>query len=172
MSLIFGALLSVCFSVFQCCVYSQKQDARVPKKMGDVRATTASPTETETSLVTTCTEAQSLAVATQVVVYCLIALGIVLNTAVSVLMLRNKVVGKNVSNFFIFHLSVVDLVFRVLVTAPLVYMTVGSSIENITIACKGTFFVSAMCGCATFVSLVLIALDVYKESSYTLRGNV
>ena len=129
-----------------------------------------STTLKQTSLVTTCGQAESLAVATQVAVYCLVALGIVLNVAVSVLMLRNRVVGKNMSNYFIFHLSVVDVVFRVLVTVPLVYMTVGSSVRNVSVACKGYVFVTATCGCATFVSLFAIAVDVYKESNNTLRG--
>ena len=118
----------------------------------------------------TCDNAKQLARTSESLCFLLIFIGIVINASVCGIMLRNKIVLKNFSNFFVFHLSVVDLVFRLLTVRPLIYLSVVYTADNEHIPCKLFQFFSSICGAAFFVTLVVISVDVYRDASSPLKG--
>ena len=118
----------------------------------------------------TCSTAKEIARISEGLVFFLIFLGIVINTTVCGIMTRNKCVLKNLSNFFVFHLSVVDLIFRFTTVGPLIYLSTVYTKEQADIPCKLFHFFSAICGASFFVTLVLISVDVYRDASSPLKG--
>lgn len=118
----------------------------------------------------TCATAKQIAKASEVTVFFLIFTGIVINATVCGVMLKNKCVLKNLSNFFVFHLSVADLIFRVLTVGPLIYLSTVFSAKEGTVPCKLLHFFSSACGAAFFVSLLVISVDVYRDAAYPLKG--
>lgn len=121
-------------------------------------------------LLMTCDAAKTLAKTSEAAVFCLIFLGIAINATVCGVMLRNKCVLKNLSNFFVFHLSVADLIFRLLTVGPLIYLSSVLNTEKSPIACKLYHFFSSACGAAFFVTLVVISVDVYRDAASPLKG--
>ena len=113
----------------------------------------------------TCDNARQLARSSESLFFVLIFIGIVINASVCGVMLRNKIVLKNLSNFFVFHLSAVDLVFRLLTVGPLIYLSVVYTSDKEDIPCKFFQFSSSICGAAFFVTLVVISVDVYRDAS-------
>ena len=113
----------------------------------------------------TCDNARQLARSSESLCFVLIFIGIVINASVCGVMLRNKIVLKNLSNFFVFHLSAVDLVFRLLTVGPLIYLSVVYTSDKEDIPCKFFQFSSSICGAAFFVTLVVISVDVYRDAS-------
>lgn len=128
-----------------------------------------SPSEDDV-LVMSCDTAKQIARISEATVFCLIFLGIVINATVCGIMLRNKCVLKNLSNFFVFHLSVVDLIFRLLTVGPLIYLSTVYTTGQAAIPCKLLHFFSAACGAAFFVTLVVISVDVYRDAASPLKG--
>ena len=118
----------------------------------------------------TCDTAKLIARISEGLVFSLIILGIVINATVCGIMLRNKCVLKNLSNFFVFHLSVVDLIFRLMTVGPLIYLSTVYTTEEAAIPCKLFHFFSAACGAAFFVTLVVISVDVYRDAASPLKG--
>lgn len=121
-------------------------------------------------LLMTCETAKTIAKTSEATVFCLIFLGIVINATVCGVMLKNKCVLKNLSNFFVFHLSVVDLIFRLLTVGPITYLSRVYSTEKSAIPCKLLHFFSSACGAAFFVTLVVISVDVYRDAASPLKG--
>ena len=117
----------------------------------------------------TCNTAKEIARISERVVFFLIFLGVVINATVSGIMIRNKCVLKNLSNFFVFHLSVVDLIFRLTTVRPLIYLSTVYTREQAVIPCKFFHFFSAICGAAFFVTLVVISVDVYRNAASPLK---
>ena len=94
--------------------------------------------------------------------------GMIVNAAICYVMLRGKRYKRNSSNFFITHLSVVELVYRVLVFPIIAYFTVpASEIKNIQ--CKVITFFAKTSASAIFVSLVAIAADRYQNIAHPLK---
>lgn len=118
----------------------------------------------------TCSTAKEIARISEGVVFFLIFLGVVINATVCGIMIRNKCVLKNLSNFFVFHLSVVDLIFRLTTVGPLIYLSTVYTREEAGIPCKLFHFFSAICGAAFFVTLVVISVDVYRDAASPLKG--
>lgn len=117
-----------------------------------------------------CDTAKQLARISEATVFSLISLGIVINATVCGIMLRNKCVLKNLSNFFVFHLSAVDLIFRLLTVGPFIYLSTVFTTGEAKIPCKLFHFFSATCGAAFFVTLVVISVDVYRDAASPLKG--
>ena len=99
----------------------------------------------------------------------IIVLGIIFNTTICYVMLRGKRYKRNSSNFFITHLSVVELVYRILVFPLIIYFAVPASGIN-TFQCKVTTFLSKTSASAIFVSLVAIATDRYQSIIHPLKA--
>jgi len=99
----------------------------------------------------------------------IIVLGIIVNAAIGYVMLRGKRYKRNSSNFFITHLSVVELVYRLLVFPLIIYFAVPASGVN-TFQCKVTAFLSKTSASAIFVSLVAIATDRYQSIVHPLKA--
>ncbi|XP_078378108.1 neuropeptide FF receptor 1-like [Oculina patagonica] len=94
--------------------------------------------------------------------------GIIVNAAICYVMLRGKRYKRNSSNFFITHLSVVELVCRLLIFPVFIYLTVPSSkIE--TFPCKAITFFTKTPASAIFVSLVAIAADRHQNILHPLK---
>lgn len=121
-------------------------------------------------LMMTCTTAKQIATTSEAIVFSLIFIGIVINATVCGVMLKNKCVLKNLSNFFVFHLSVADLIFRLLTVGPLIYLSAVYSTEQGGVSCKLLHFFSSACGAAFFVSLLVISVDVYRDAASPLKG--
>ena len=99
----------------------------------------------------------------------LIVLGVILNGAICFVMLRGKRYKKNTSNFFILHLSVIELVIRLLIGPIVVYSLVATSkIESIQ--CKFLSLFSNTFASATFISLAAIATDRYQNIVYPMKA--
>ena len=112
-----------------------------------------------------CNTAKEIARISEGEVFLLIFLGVVINATVCGIMIRNKCVLKNFSNFFVFHLSVVDLIFLLTTVGPLIYLSTVYTREHAVIPCKFFHFFSAICGVAFFVTLVVISVDVYRDAA-------
>ena len=99
----------------------------------------------------------------------IIALGIIINATICYVMLRGKRYNRNSSNFFITHLSVVELVYRLLVFPLIIYFAVPATEIN-TFQCKVTAFLSKTSASAIFVSLVAIATDRHRNIVHPLKA--
>lgn len=135
-----------------------------------LRLNMSSPTSGHDAFFMTCDTAKLIARISESLVFSLIFLGIVINSTVCGIMLRNKCVLKNLSNFFVFHLSVVDLIFRLLTVGPLIYLSTVYTTEQAHIPCKLFHFFSSACGAAFFVTLVVVSVDVYRDAAMPLKG--
>ena len=98
-----------------------------------------------------------------------ILLGITVNTAICYVMLRGKRYKRNSSNFFITHLSVVELVYRLLVFPLIIYFAVPASGINMY-QCKAISFFTKTFASAIFVSLVVIAIDRHQNIVHPLKS--
>ena len=99
----------------------------------------------------------------------ILVLGIIVNAAICYVMLRGRRYKRNSSNFFITHLSVVELVYRLLVFPLIIYFAVPASEIN-TFQCKVTAFLSKTSASAIFVSLVAIATDRHQSIVHSLKA--
>ncbi|XP_031564018.1 neuropeptide FF receptor 2-like [Actinia tenebrosa] len=100
----------------------------------------------------------------------LIITGIVLNTLVCYVMIKSKRYLKNISCFFITHMAAVDLFCRVVLIPVVVYMSLPTKAVQSPIPCKISTFVSNSCAGAIFGSLVVIAIDRYRNIVHPLRS--
>ncbi|XP_020609961.1 neuropeptide FF receptor 1-like [Orbicella faveolata] len=98
-----------------------------------------------------------------------IVLGIIVNATICYVMLRKKRYKRNSSNFFITHLSVVELVHRLLVFPLMVYFVVPATGIK-TFQCKAISFFSKTSASAIFVSLVVIAIDRHQKIVHPLQS--
>ncbi|XP_020629602.1 neuropeptide FF receptor 2-like [Orbicella faveolata] len=99
----------------------------------------------------------------------IIVLGVIVNATICYVMLRGKRYKRNSSNFFITHLSMVELVYRLLVFPLTIYFAVPASGIN-TFQCRVTAFLSKTSASAIFVSLVAIATDRYQSIVHPLKA--
>ena len=85
-------------------------------------------------------------------------------------MVRKKRYQRNGSNFFIMHLSVMELMitYRFLVFPIMVFFAVITSRIK-SVQCKAMPFFSETCASAIFVSLVAIATDRYQSIVHPLK---
>lgn len=95
--------------------------------------------------------------------------GIIVNAGICYVMLRGKRYKRNSSNFFITHLSVVELVYRLLVFPLLIYFAVPASGINMY-QCKAISFFTKTSASAIFVSLAVIAIDRHQKIVYPLKS--
>jgi len=103
-------------------------------------------------------------------IYLLVILsGIIVNAAICYVMLRGKRFKRNSSNFFITHLSVVELVYRLLVFPLIVYFAVPASGINMY-QCKAISFITKTSASAILVSLVVIAIDRHQNIVHPLKS--
>ena len=103
-------------------------------------------------------------------IYLLVILsGIIVNAAICYVMLRGKRYKRNSSNFFITHLSVVELVYRILVFPLIVYFAVPASGINMY-QCKAISFFTKTSASVIFVSLVVIAIDRHQNIVHPLKS--
>ena len=99
----------------------------------------------------------------------LFVLGIVANGVICFVMLPGKRYKKNTSNFYILHLSVTDLVSRLLIDPIVVYTAVtASKIESIQ--CKFISLFSNSFASATFISLAAMATDRYQNIVHPMKA--
>lgn len=99
----------------------------------------------------------------------LIVLGIIVNAIICYVMLRGKRYKRNSSNLFITHLSVVELVHRLVIFPILISFAIpASGIQSFQ--CKVVSFFSHVSASAIFVSLVAIAADRYQNIVHPLAN--
>ena len=98
-----------------------------------------------------------------------IVLGIIVNTTICYVMLRGKRYKRNRSNFFITHLSLLELVHRLLVFPLIVYFAVPATGIN-KFQCKALSFFSKTSSSAIFFSLVVIAVDRHQNIVHPLKS--
>ncbi|XP_078378054.1 neuropeptide FF receptor 1-like [Oculina patagonica] len=99
----------------------------------------------------------------------LIVLGVVVNGAICSVMLRGKRYKKNTSNFFILHLSITELVSRLLIFPIVVHsLAATSAIESVQ--CKFLTLISKTFASATFTSLAAIAIDRYQNILHPMKA--
>ena len=99
----------------------------------------------------------------------LFVFGIVTNGVICFVMLRGKRYKKNTSNFYILHLSVTELVLRLLVFPTVVYSLMTTS-EIESIQCKFLCLFSNTFASTTFISLAAIATDRYQNIAYPMKA--
>ena len=97
-----------------------------------------------------------------------IVLGIIVNAAICYVMVRKKRYKRNGSNFFIMHLSVMELTYRFLVFPIIISFAVPTTGIK-SIQCKAISFFSETCTSAIFVSLAAIATDRYQNIVHPLK---
>ena len=97
-----------------------------------------------------------------------IVLGIIVNAIICYVMVRKKRYQTNGSNFFIMHLSVMELTYRFLVFPIIISFAVPTSGIK-SVQCKAMSFFSETCASAIFVSLVTIATDRYQNIVHPLK---
>lgn len=93
---------------------------------------------------------------------CLVIVGVMANITVCIVMVRGRRFKKHLSNFMLFHLSITDIVYR-LIVVPGQYAAILYPIENKpTMLCKvaKTFLYTVYT--AVFTSLVIIAFDRHQ----------
>lgn len=100
-----------------------------------------------------------------ITVPCLLAVGILINAVMCVDMVCRKEYSTGLANFFVFHLSLVDLTFRVVTIVPWILLMKTDSTEESRNPCKALQTIDAMCGAAFFTTLVLIFWYYYRRSS-------
>ena len=98
-----------------------------------------------------------------------ILLGIIINVSICYVMLRGKRYRRNCSNFFIMHLSLMELVHRFLVF-PIIILFAVPSLGITAVQCKALSFFSEICTSAIFLSLVAIATDRYQNIAHPLES--
>ena len=98
----------------------------------------------------------------------LIVIGIFVNGAVSLVMLRGKRFKNNASNFFIFHITLTELAIR-LVLFLLSLHSLLSTEETKIFQCKILTLFSNTFSSAIFVSLLAIALDGHCNIIYPMK---
>lgn len=89
-------------------------------------------------------------------------LGIVANVTVCAVMIRSKRIWKNLSSFLIFHLSLSDLILR-LVAMPIGFLVLSASAGSVLWKCKVYIFVLQTCAATIFASLAAIAWERQKN---------
>ena len=101
----------------------------------------------------------------------LFVMGIISNVLVCVVMVRTGRIRKNLSNVFIFNLSLLEVSFRVVIFPLYVLvklpLTLGFSTPAV---CKLTSFLYSAWGTAVFCSTVVIALDRYNNIVSPLKS--
>lgn len=99
----------------------------------------------------------------------LTVIGIFVNGAVSLVMLRGKRFKKNASNFFIFNITFTELAIR-LVLFPLLLHSLLSTEGTEIFQCKILTLFSNTFSSVIFVSLLAIALDRYCNIIYPMKS--
>ena len=97
-----------------------------------------------------------------------IVLGIIVNAVICYVMVREKRYKRNGSNFFIMHLSVMELVYRFIIF-PVIITFAVPTLGIKSVQCKVITFFSKTCTSAIFVSLVAIATDRYQNIVHPLK---
>lgn len=82
--------------------------------------------------------------------------------------MRSKTYNSSLVNFFVFKLSLVDIVFRLATIVPWVLLLVSDSTEESKNPCRALQAIDAMCGAAFFITLALISWNYYDKLN--LRG--
>ena len=95
-------------------------------------------------------------------------LGVIVDAIICWVMITSKIFKKNLSNYFIFHLSVTELLF-LFVGIPLVTIFTASKDPN-SLQCRIEFFFSRTCAAAIFAFLSGIALDRYFNIARPLKS--
>ena len=95
--------------------------------------------------------------------------GMIINATICCVMLRGKRYKRNSSNFFITHVSVVELVRRLLVFPFIVYFAVPATGIK-TFQCKALSFFSKTSASAIIASLVVIAIDRHQKIVHPLKS--
>lgn len=99
----------------------------------------------------------------------LIVLGIIVNAIICCVMLRGNRYKRNSSNLFLTHLSVVELVYRLVIFPILIYFAVPAwGIQSFQ--CKVVSFFTHISASAIFVSLAAIAADRYRNIVHPLEN--
>lgn len=99
----------------------------------------------------------------------LFVFGIVANGVICFVTIRGKRYKKNTSNFFILHLSLTELVLRLLIFPIVVYCLITMS-EIESVQCKFLSLFSNTFASAAFISLAAIASDRYQNIVYPMKA--
>ena len=97
----------------------------------------------------------------------LAVVSVICSLGICVVMLKSKMIKKNISNYFIFHLSITELLF-LLVGTPLIVTFTTKKDPNPT-QCKVEFFITRACAATIFSLLSGIALDRYFSIAHPLK---
>ena len=88
-----------------------------------------------------------------------LVLGLVSNLFVCYIMTRSKLTGKSISNFYIFHLSVAEVIYRIVLSVLKIFMSVTDYRLISDDQCKAMEFFSHATCAAVFILLAGIAMD-------------
>lgn len=93
----------------------------------------------------------------------LVIIGVLANITVCIVLVRDCHFKKHISNFMLFHLSITDMVYR-LIVVPVQLIALYLPIENKpALLCKFAKTLSSAVHAAVFTSLVAIALDRHES---------
>ena len=117
-----------------------------------------------------CQTANTIDLVWRITVPCLLFVGFVINIVMCAGMIFRKVHSTSLVNFLVFHLSLVDLIFRVATAVPWILLLTTDSTDESRRPCKALQTIDAMCGAAFFTTLFVIIWHYYHKTS--LRSEV
>lgn len=117
-----------------------------------------------------CQTATTIDLVWGITVPCLLFVGFVLNIVMCAGMACRREHSTSLVNFLVFHLSLVDVIFRAVTTVPWILLYMTDSTENSRVPCKALQTIDAMCGAAYFTTLLVIVWNYYHKIS--LRSEV
>ena len=123
-----------------------------------------------------CQTANTIDLVWGITVSCLLFLGLVVNIFMCAGMLCRKEHSTSLVNFLVFHLSLVDVIFRAVTAVPWLLLFATDNTDESRVPCKALQTVDAMCGAAFFTTLFVIVRHYYLrprlicEVQFSARG--
>ena len=117
-----------------------------------------------------CQTANTIDLVWGITVPCLLLVGLVVNIFMCAGMFCRKEHSTSLVNFLVFHLSLVDVIFRAVTAVPWILLFATDSTDESRVPCKALQTVDAMCGAAFFATLFVIFWYYHHKTS--LRSEV
>ena len=117
-----------------------------------------------------CQTANTINLVWGITVPCLLVVGLVVNIGMCAGMACRREHSNSLVNFLVFHLSLVDVIFRLVTIVPWILLLTTDSTGESKVPCKALQTIGAMCGAAFFTTLFVIVWYYYYKTS--LRSEV
>ena len=117
-----------------------------------------------------CQTANTIDLVWGITVPCLLLVGLVVNIVMCAGMFCRREHSTSLVNFLVFHLSLVDVIFRAVTAVPWILLFTTDSTDESRAPCKALQTVDAMCGAAFFATLLVIFWYYHHKTS--LRSEV